>query len=156
MKRIAFVCAAALPFVVAAIGVFGWLFDCEFIHWPMLWKASRAETSDGVSVNDLIRARAARTTSSPDWHYCGFCKVVYAHAKHVPVKVTISANEAFLFDWDASTRRLLPITVRTAAVFPELIPNGFVAQPSSASGLDGQLHDDRPCLIVPRQELTPR
>ena len=148
MKRAAVVLAAALPLVLAVVCLFGWLFDYEFIHWPMLWKASRARTSDGALVNDLIRARAARANSSPDWHCCGFCSVVYAHAKHVPVKVIISANEAFLFDWDASTRRLLPITVRTAEVFPELIPHGFTAQSSSATGLDGQLHNDRPCEIL--------
>jgi hypothetical protein len=129
---------------------FGWFFDCEFIHGPMLWKASRAKTFGGMQVNDLIRARATGANSLPDWHYCGFCRVVYSHAKHVPVKVVISANEAFLFDWDASKRRLLPMTVRTAEVFPELIPDAFIATPSRATGLDGQFHNDPPCSIVPK------
>jgi hypothetical protein len=116
----------------------GWFTDCEYIHWPTFCQASRAETSPDISARDLIKTRL-KLSARPHWHHCGWCKTVYSHAKHVAVKVTVSASEAYLFDWDATARRLLPITVRTAEVFPELIPRGFVVEPLSAPGLDGQL-----------------
>jgi hypothetical protein len=56
----------------------------------------------------------------------------------------------YLFDWDLIHRRLLPISVRTAKAFPELIPQGYVVKPLGV-GLNPQLYrkDDEPCLIVP-------
>jgi hypothetical protein len=147
-RRIALVLATVLPSVVAVVYGFGLYTDCEYVHWPTIWQASRAETSSGVRVAELIRKRATSSTARPDWHHCGWCETVYSHAKHVAIKVTVGESEAYLFDWDASTRRLTPLTVRTAEVFPELLPSGFIAEPFLESGLDGQLHSDRPCRVV--------
>jgi hypothetical protein len=138
-------------FGVAAYGI-GSFFDCEYVHWPTIWQASRAETPAGVRVANLVRAQAAGSEVTPHWHHCGWCETVYSHAEHVAIKVTISANEAFLFDWDASTRRLLPLTIRTAERFPELIPSGFIIKPLSGSGLDGQLHTDRACRVIAKTQ----
>jgi hypothetical protein len=146
-RRIALVAALLLP-VIAAVYLYGLFMDCEYVHWPTIWQASRAETPFGGRVAELIRKRAASSTVRPHWHHCGWCETVYSHAKHVAIKVTVSASEAYLFDWDAGTRRLTPLTVRTAEVFPELLPSGFIAEPYSDSGLDGQLHTDRPCRLV--------
>ena len=57
----------------------------------------------------------------------------------------------YLFDWDLSQRRLLPISVHTAKMFPEVIPPGYVVKPLGV-GLNPQLYrgDDEPCLIVPK------
>ena len=145
--RTGLVLGVTLPMALAAAYLYGWFTDCEYVHWPTSWQASRAETQSGIRVAELIRIRAGAGESRPHWHHCGFCETLYAHASHFPVKVTISATEAYLFDWDASARRLLPITVRTAEVFRELIPSGSVIEPLSG-GLDGQLHADRPCRIV--------
>lgn len=152
-KRVGLILAVTLPVVLASAYLFGWFMDCEYIHWPTIRQASRAETTSGIRVAELIRTRAGASQGKPHWHHCGWCETVYAHAPHFSVKVTVSATEAYLFDWDASTRRLLPITVRTAEVFRELIPSGFVIDPTSG-GLDGQLHNDRPCRIVAaKQEM---
>ena len=148
-KRIAVMLATVLSInVVGAAYLIGWFMDFEYVYWPTIWQASRAETSTGVRVADLIRSRATNPEVKPRWHHCGWCETAYAHAKHVAIKVTIDANEAFLFDWDAGSRRLLPITVRTAERFPELIPAGFTLAPLSNPSLDGQLHCDRACQVV--------
>ncbi|MBE0544673.1 MAG: hypothetical protein IH623_25315 [Verrucomicrobia bacterium] len=150
-RRIALIVAVVLPVAFAAVYAFGVFMDCEYVHWPTIWQASRAETPSGYRVADLIRTRASTSPAHPHWHHCGWCETVYSHAKHVAIKVTVSPSEAYLFDWDASTRRLTPLTVRTAEVFPELVPSGFVAEASLDGGLDGQLHDDRPCRLVARR-----
>ena len=147
-KRVALTLAAVLLVIAAAVYLFGWFLDFEYVHWPTIWQASRAETPTGVRVANLIRARAASSEVTLHWHHCGWCETVYSHANHVAIKASVSADEAFLFDWDPSTRRLLPITIRTAERFPELIPSGFTIEPFSAGGLDGQLHTDRACRIV--------
>ena len=56
----------------------------------------------------------------------------------------------YLFDWDFWHRRLLPISVHSAKIFPDLIPPGYVVKPLGV-GLNPQLYqkDDEPCLIVP-------
>jgi hypothetical protein len=128
----------------------GWYLDAEYMHWPTIWKASQSETSAGVRVSELVRARTGKPGAKPRWHHCGWCEMAYAHAKHVAIKVTVDPNEAFLFDWNARTRHLLPLTVRTAERFPELIPSGFIVRPLSEGGLDGQFHADRACEVVPR------
>jgi hypothetical protein len=150
-KRAAFVSAALLSINAAGIACFlGWFMDLEFVHWPTVWQASRAKTPAGVRVSDLIRARATNSTAEPDWHHCNWCQTIYSHAKHVAIKVTVGADEAFLFDWDPGSRRLLPATIRTADRFPELVPSGFAISPLPSVGLDGQLHVDRPCRGVPK------
>jgi hypothetical protein len=66
------------------------------------------------------------------------------------VRVTVNNNikDFYLFDWDIWHRRLLPITVRTAKIFPELIPAGYAVK-ALGVGLNPQLYDhDEPCLIV--------
>jgi hypothetical protein len=147
-KRIALILAALLPVIAAAVYLFGLFLDFEYVHWPTIWQASRAKTPTGVRVAELIRDRVASSEVTLRWHHCGWCNTVYTHANHVAIKVTLSANEGFLFDWDPSTRRLLPITIGTAERFPELIPSGFIIEPLTVGGLDGQLHIDRACRIV--------
>lgn len=146
-RRGALVVALLLP-VIAAVYLYGVFMDCEYVHWPTIWQASRAKTSSGVRVAELIRQRAVSSTASPHWHHCGWCQTAYSHAEHVAIKVTVSSSEAYLFDWDANSGRLTPLTVRTAEVFPELLPSGLIAEPVSDSGMDGQLHGDRPCRLV--------
>ena len=151
-KRIALILATIVPVLAGTAYSVGWFFDCEYVHWPTIWHASRAETPAGIRVANLVRAQTAHSKVTPHWHHCGWCATVYSQAKHVAIKVTISANEAFLFDWDASTRRLLPLTVRTAERFPELIPAGFIMDPLSEGRLDGQLHTDRACRIIAKTQ----
>jgi hypothetical protein len=151
LRRIAWVSILLLP-VIALVYLYGRFMDCEYVHWPTIWQASRAKTSAGVRVAQLIRERAGSAAARPHWHHCGWCEAVYAHARHVAIKVTVGANVAYLFDWDASTRRLTPLTVRTAEVFPELLPPGFIAEPFSDSGLDGQLQNDRPCRLIAQRD----
>lgn len=78
---------------------------------------------------------------------------MYPHAAHSVVKVTVNTNEYdfYLFDWDLWHRKLLPVTVRTARAFPELVPAGCVVEPLGV-GLNPQLYrDDEPCAIVARK-----
>jgi hypothetical protein len=152
-RRRALIVALALALGIGAVYLLGCYMDCEYVHWPTIWQASRAQTPSGVRVAALIQTRTASQSARPHWHHCGWCETVYAYAEHFAIKVTVSESEAYLFDWDATTRRLVPITVRTAEVFPELIPSGSQMERLSDHGLDGQFQNDRPCRIVPRREM---
>ncbi len=136
-----------------ALGAYGWGVgvDGEYVHWLTIWRASRAKTDDGFSVADLVLQRAKSPAPHPHWHTCGWCPTVYSHTPHTPMKVALSASEAYLFDWDPKSNRLLPMTMHTAELFPELIPPGYAAEQCSEGGLDGQLQSDRPCRIVVRR-----
>jgi hypothetical protein len=123
--------------------------EYEYPFWPTLWIAEQTQIPDGRRVTDLIRSRSGGSNVQQHWHHCSWCDVVYPHAEHLAVKVTINENETnfYLFDWDLARRKLLPITVRTAKLFPELIPPGRVIEPLGL-GLNPQLyHDDEPCRI---------
>jgi hypothetical protein len=148
-KSVALFAAVAL-FALAAVYEFGRFFEFEYPFWPTLWLAEQTKTPGGSRVTDLIRVRSGNTYVSQHWHHCTWCDVVYPHAPHLAVKVTINNDERdfYLFDWDLSHRKLLPITIRTAKRFPELIPPGYVIEPLGV-GLNPQLYDnDEPCLTV--------
>ncbi len=132
--------------------LFGCYTDREYIHWPTIWQASRAKTPSGLPVAELISKRARTSSAGPHWHHCGWCETVYSYAKHFAIKVTVSPNEAYLFDWDANTGRLMPLTVHTAELFPELIPPGFIVEPLSSSSLGDQFCADRRCQVVARKQ----
>ena len=146
--KVALIVAVSL-FVLAAVAYkFGCAFEFEYPFWPTLWLAEKTKTSDGSRVPDLVRIRSSNYVEQ-HWHHCTWCDVVYPHAPHMAVKVTVNNDEKdfYLFDWDVSRRRLLPITVRTAKFFPELIPTGCVVVPLGV-GLNPQLyHNDEPCRI---------
>src|SRR5215831_13309063 len=101
--------AAVLLWVAAAL-------ECEFPFWPSLCLAERTEISGGTRVSELVRVRSGSNYISQYWHHCTWCDVVYPHAAHSAVKVTVNTNEYdfYLFDWDLWHRKLLPATVRTA------------------------------------------
>jgi len=137
--------------VVAGIVYLGGLFlECEYPFWPTLLLAARAKTPEGSRVTDLIRVRSGSSYAQQHWHHCTWCDVVYPHAPQLAIKVTVNTNtgDYFLFDWDLRQMRLLPITVRTAKLFPELITPGDTVEPLGV-GLNPQLYrNDEPCLIV--------
>jgi len=143
-----------LSLIVVAVVVYGCgcALEFEYPFWPTLWLASRTKTPDGQRVADLIRIRSGSSYVEQHWHHCTWCDVVYPDAPHLAVKVTINDSlddkEFYLFDWEVGRRRLLPITVRTAKLFPELIPKGFIIEPRS-EGLKTQLYNgDEPCRII--------
>ena len=153
-RRNRIVCISLMVFLIicCAVYLFGWFLDFEYIHCLTIHRASRSRTYSGVRVAELIQTRV-KTSERLYWHHCGWCETVYPHAKHFAIKVTVSSTQEFLFDWDPKTNRLLPLTVRTAAAFPELIPPGYEIE-SLRGSLDGQLHSDQPCRIVfKRQEV---
>jgi hypothetical protein len=149
MKRVAI--ALAIGGILAAVTLWGAAaLECEFPFWPTLWVASRARVPAGTRVSELLRIRSADSYVAQHWHHCTWCDVVYPHAPHSAVKVTINTNEMdfYLFDWDLWHRRLLPASVRTAKLFPELIPGGCLVEPLH-NALNPQLyHSDGPCRIV--------
>jgi len=136
----------------AAVLEFGLVFECEYPFWPTLWVAEQTKIPDGHRVTDLIRIRSGNSYIEQYWHHCTWCDVVYPHVPHLAIKVTVSNDETdfYLFDWEWSQRRLLPMTVHTAKVLPELIPPGCIVKPIGV-GLNPQLYrNDEPCLIVPK------
>ncbi|HEX3797931.1 MAG TPA: hypothetical protein VH413_04455 [Verrucomicrobiae bacterium] len=148
--RVVLVSLVALIVLAAAVLELGCMFECEYPFWPSLWLAKQTRTPDGSRVTDLIRVRSGSSYVSQYWHHCTWCDVVYPHAPHMAVKVTINddENDFLLFDWQMSQRKLLPITVHTAKLFPELSPSGYTVKPLGV-GLNPQLyHNDEPCLIV--------
>jgi hypothetical protein len=148
--KVALLVAIVFVVLAAAAYEFGRVFEFEYPFWPTLWLAEQTKTSSGSRVTDLIRIRAGSSYVGQHWHHCTWCDVVYPHAAHLAVKVTVNNGERdfYLFDWQLSQRRLLPITIRTAKDFPELIPAGYIVKPLGV-GLNPQLyHDDEPCLIV--------
>jgi len=139
--------------LATAVYWFGLVFECEYPFWPTLWLAEQTKTPDGSRVTDLIRIRSDSSFSQQYWHHCTWCDVVYPHAPHMAIRVDgdYAKLDFYLFDWDISHRRLLPISVHTAKMFPELIPPGYVVKPLGV-GLNPQLYqkDDEPCLVVPK------
>jgi hypothetical protein len=136
--------------VLAAIYEGGYILECEYPFWPTLWMAKQTKIPDGLRVTDLISTRSGDSFKDQHWRHCTWCDVVYPHAPHMAVKVMINEEESnfYLFDWDLTRRKLLPITVRTAKLFPELIPSGYTVQLSGV-GLNPQLYNnDEPCRIV--------
>jgi hypothetical protein len=155
MKRTRVALLVGVVFVVltAAVYVFGLGFEFEYPFWPTLWLAEQTKTPDGSRMTDLIRIRSGSSYVKQHWHHCTFCDDVYPYAPHMAVTVTVNNDERnfYLFDWDVMQRRLLPITVRTAKVFPELIPVGYVVKPLRVGSIPQIYHDDEkdePCLIV--------
>ncbi len=152
MKRIAILSAVGVALVAAALWLAAAL-EFEFPFWPSLWLAGQTTTASGTQVTELVRARSGNAYISQHWHHCTWCDVVYPHAPHSALKVTINRNEFdfYLFDWDVRHRRLLPASVRTAKVFPELIPPGYTIRPLGV-GLNPQLYrDDEPCSVVAKK-----
>lgn len=146
---------AGVVCVPLAIAVywFGLVFECEYPFWPTLWLAEQTKAPDGRRVTELIRNRSDSSFSQQHWHHCTWCDMLYPHAPHMAIQVTGDASKLdfYLFDWDSWDRRLLPISVHTAKIFPELIPPGYVVKPLGV-GMNPQLYrsDDEPCLIVPK------
>jgi len=152
MKKIVILSAVGVTVVAVALWLAAAL-ECEFPFWPSLWLAERTRTSDGTRVSELLRVRSGSNYVSQYWHHCTWCDVVYPHAPHSAIKVTVNTNEYdfYLFDWDLWHRKLLPVTVRTAKAFPELIPAKCVVKPLGV-GLNPQLYrDDEPCAIVAKK-----
>ena len=152
MKRSSVVLIAVVILAVFTAVVLwaGAALEFEFPFWPTLWLASRTKAPAGTRVAELVRVRSGSSYVEQHWHHCTLCDVVYPHAPHLAVKVTVNTNEYdfYLFDWDTWHRRLLPVPVRTAKLFPEFIPAGCVVEPLGV-GLNPQLyHDDEPCRIV--------
>lgn len=127
--------------------------EFEFPFRPTLWLAAQTQTPAGTRITELVRTKLGNAYVSQHWHHCTWCDVVYPHVPHSAVKVTVNTNEYdfFLFDWDVKHRRLLPASVRTAKLFPELIPAGYTVRPLGV-GLNPQLyHDDEACSIVAKK-----
>jgi hypothetical protein len=95
-------------------------FEFEFPYWPTVWLASQTKPAHDGRMAEVTRARYGQGYKSQHWHHCSWCDVVYPHAPHMAIKVTMNEDEDdfFLFDWDLWHRRLVPITVRTAKLFP--------------------------------------
>ena len=140
----------AVVFVVAAVWEFGYVFEFEYPFWPTLWLAEQTRTPDGSRVTDLVRTRSGSSYAEQHWHHCTWCDVVYPHAPHMAVKVYINTNENdfYLFDWDGWHRKLLPLTVRTAKLVPELIPARSVVELVGDGGNPQLYQNDEPCLVV--------
>jgi hypothetical protein len=156
VKRTRFALGMAVVFVILVAGVyaFGYVFEFEYPFWPTLWLAQQTKTSDGRLVSDLIRTRSGNSYADEHWHHCTFCDDVYPYAPHMAVKVYINTNVnvCYLFDWDSWHRKLLPITVRTAQLVPELIPAGsFIEQVGDRGNPNYPFQGDRPCLFVTRE-----
>ena len=151
-RRTAWVVAAVFV-VLGLVYEAGFVMECEYPFWPTLWVAEQTKTPDGKRVVDLIRSRSGVLSGEEHWHHCSWCDDVFEYAPHMAIKVTANNDEAkyLLFDWEFSRRRLLPLTVRTAKLFPELIPSGYVVQP-----LGNLLNrDDEACRIVVRETANP-
>ena len=89
MKRITI--ALTVGAVLAAVAL--WLaagLEFEFPFWPTLWLASHSRAVTGKSVTELVRIRSGRSYVAQHWHHCTWCDVVYPHAPHSAVKVTIN------------------------------------------------------------------
>jgi hypothetical protein len=154
--KVALIVSVVCIVVAAAVYWFGLFFEFEYPFWPTLYLAEQTKTPDGSRVTDLIRIRSGSSYVHQHWHHCTFCDGVYPYAPHLAIRVTGDFDEMdfYLFDWDSSHRRLLPISVRTAKMFPELIPSGYVVKPLGV-GLNPQLyHNDEPCLIVLASSIT--
>jgi hypothetical protein len=153
--RITLLVGISVVVLAAAAYEFGRVFELEYPFWPTLWVAEQTKTPDGIRVTSLIRIQSGASYVEQHWHHCTWCDVVYPHAPHLAVKVTVNndGKDFYLFDWDISHRRLLPITVRTAKIFPELIPVGYVVEPLGV-GLNPQLyHNDEPCRIITKSVM---
>jgi hypothetical protein len=149
-RTVALLVGVVCVVLVAGVYEFGIMFECQYPFRPTLWLAEQTKTPDGSRVTDLIRIRSGGSYVEQDWHHCTWCDMVYPHVPHLAIKVTVDNDQRdfYLFDWQLSQLRLLPMTVRTAKVFPELIPLGYVVKPIGV-GMNPQLyHDDEPCLIV--------
>ena len=143
------VCGGVLAVLIGGAYIFGTWFESEFPFSATLWLASQTRIN-GSNMADLVRVRSGDSYTDQHWHHCTWCDVVYPHAPHMAVQVSINANrrDFYLFDWDPKHLRLLPITTRTARVFPELIPNGYRVEPLG-TGLNPQLYfHDQPCGLV--------
>lgn len=148
--KVVAIAGVAFVLLAAAVYEYGCWFEYEYPFWPTLKMAQQTKSPDGRRVTDLIRIRSGSSYVEQHWHHCTWCDVVYPHAPHLAVMVTINNNERdfYLFDWEWRRARLLPITLRTAKLFPELIPRGYVVKPLGV-GLNPQLYqNDEPCLIV--------
>lgn len=141
-----------LAVLMAAVWMWGYVMECEYPFWPTLWLAERTKAPDGIRVADLIRVRSGSSYVEQHWHHCTYCDDAYPHAPHMAIQVTINANamDFYLFDWDTWHRRLLPITVRTAKLFPELIPTGCTIDTSGVENTQVYGGSDEPCRIVPQ------
>jgi hypothetical protein len=132
--------------VVLAVLEVGYAFEFEYPFCLTLWLAEQTTTPNGSRVTDLIRIRAGNSAASQHWHHCTYCADIYPHAPHLAVQVTCGSDRDFyLFDWDVIHRKLLPISLRTAKLFPELVPTGYVVNPLSFP----QLSNDEACLVAP-------
>jgi hypothetical protein len=151
--RVALIVGVVGIVFAAVVLQFGYSFECEYPFWPTLWLAKQTKAPDGTRVTDLIRIRSDNSYLQQYWHHCTYCDDVYPHAPHLAIRITgdYAKNDFYLFDWDLWHRRLLPISVHTAKMFPELIPPGAVVKRLGV-GSNPQLYqsDDEPCLIVPK------
>jgi len=147
MKKIGIAILILMPAGLASAYAAGWFLDCEFIHWRTLRCVAHAQAPSGITFTKLVSNKAGVPASQVDWHHCGWCRTVYGHCVHCPVKAIISDDVAYLFDWDSSARTLRPATIGTADAFPELVPAGARVVQTGTAGLDGQLAHDPPCRI---------
>ena len=137
--------------VVAAIWVWGYVFECEYPFWPTMWLAQQTKTPDGSRVTDLIRLRTGASYVAQHWHHCSWCDVMYPHAQHTAIKVFITSTEGEylrFFDWDIMHRRLLPMSVLTAKLLPELVPSGGILEAAGDESPPQHDADDALCRVV--------
>jgi hypothetical protein len=139
--------------VILAVLEIGYTFEFEYPFCLTLWLAEQTTTPNGSRVFDLVRTRGGNSAASQHWHHCTYCADIYPHAAHLAVQVTCgSGRNVYLFDWDVIDRKLLPISLRTAKLFPELVPPGYIVKALSFP----QLSNDEACLIAPPNEARHR
>ena len=122
IKVLAF--TAGLAFATWLVWLFGNIFEFEYPYTLTLVSVQSAKSVNGVPVSGIIRGDGAKWPPRLRWHTCSYCADSCGNVKGlVCVQVSAPDNSTiYYFAYSRETHTLVPLTSRTAAHYPALMP----------------------------------
>jgi hypothetical protein len=103
---------------------FGIVFEFEYPYTLTLVSVQSAKSVNGVPVSGIIKSDGAQWPPGLHWHTCSYCANSCGRVKGlICVQVSAPDNSTiYHFAYSRETHTLVPLTSRTAAHYPTLMP----------------------------------
>jgi hypothetical protein len=126
-RRIVYALSAALVFYIAGlVWVFGIIFEFEYPYTFILMRVRNATTFSGAPIAAIIKALGSEWGREIAWHTDSYCANWCGPHKNLICVFLDDPDKSarYLFAYNRQTHTLVPMTVQTAARFPEILPTG--------------------------------
>lgn len=139
---------AVLALGVWLVWLFGVAFEFEYPYTFTLMSVQNAKSVNGAPVSGIIKGDGAKWPTRLRWHTCSYCADSCGKVRGL-VCVELSAPDnstIYHFTYNRETHTLVPLTRRTAAHYPALMPSNdpvrIVQQMNGNTGAYGNGYGD--------------